>query len=220
MNAPCVLLDWGVEKLLRAYPGLRLQPTAGDNTSIAGNLEFSAQARGQKLIFDRYEISISVPPDYPRDIPSVRETAMRIPRNFHRSDTGHLCLGSPTRLRLILAETPSLLSFVERCLIPYLYGYSIVESGGTLPFGELSHGAHGLRDDLASMIGVINIPDDNNQVLLGFVRLLAMKKRKANKRPCPCGTGIPLGRCHNRNLNVLRDKLGRAWFSSLLHGSC
>lgn len=182
------LLKWGVEELLRKYPELRLQPTASGDTIIAGSLEFSAQTRGQKLVSDRYEISISVPPDYPRAAPLVRETARRIPPNFHKLDTGHLCLGSPTRLRLILAETPSLLSFVEHCIVPYLYGYSIVESGGVLPFGELSHGARGLRDDLASMIGM-----DDDRVLLGFVRLLAMKKRRANKLPCPCGTWYALG---------------------------
>jgi hypothetical protein len=208
-----VLLKWGVEELLGKYPEIRLQPTVSGDTIIAGSLEFSAQTRGQRLVSDRYEISISVSPDYPKATPLVRETARRIPRDFHKLDTGHLCLGSPTRLRLILAETPSLLSFVERCVIPYLYGYSIVESGGVLPFGELSHGARGLRDDLASMIGM-----DDDLVLLGFVRLLAMKKRKANKLPCPCGTGMRLGRCHNRKLNTLRDKLGRGWFSSLLHG--
>ena len=139
---------------------------------------------------------------------------MRIPRDFHKLDSGHLCLGSPIRLRVILAETPSLLSFVERCVIPYLYGYSIVESGGVLPFGELSHGALGLRDDLASMLGT-----DDDLVLLGFVRLLAMKKREANKLPCPCGTGMRLGRCHNRKLNTLREEVGRGWFSSLLRGA-
>jgi hypothetical protein len=209
-----VLLKWGVEELLQEYPELRLQPTKRDETIIAGSLEFSAQTRDQKLISDRYEISISVPPDYPRAIPLVRETVMRIPRDFHKLDSGHLCLGSPTRLRLILAETPSLLSFVERCVIPYLYGYAIVETGGVLPFGELSHGARGLRDNLASMLGI-----DDDLVLLGFVRLLAMKKRKANKLPCPCGTGMRLGRCHKRKLNRLREKLGRGWFSSLLHGA-
>jgi hypothetical protein len=67
--------------------------------------------------------------------------------------------------------------------------------------------ARGLRDDLASMIGI-----DDDLVLPGFVRLLAMKKRKANKVPCPCGTGMRLGRCHNRKLNTLREKLGRRWF--------
>ena len=208
------MLNWGVDELLRKYPELRLQPAADDDTIIAGILEFSAQSRGQKHISDRYEISISVPPNFPRSIPLVRETARRIPADFHKLVTGHMCLGSPTRLRLILSETPSLVSFVERCIVPYLYGYSIVESGGVLPFGELSHGTRGLRDDLASMMGI-----DDDLVLLGFVRLLSIKKRRANKLPCPCGTGMRVGKCHNRKLNTLRDKLGRKWFSSLLHGT-
>jgi hypothetical protein len=211
---PSVLLRAYVKEVLQKYPELRLQPCAGDETVLAGRFEFVAQTRGHAPISDCYEVTISVASDYPRTVPLVRETAERIPRNFHRLDSGHLCLGSPTRLRLILAETPSLLSFVERCLVPYLYGYSIVEGGGDLPFGELSHGLPGLRDDLALMLCV-----ENDRILLGFVRLLALKKRKANKLLCPCGSGNRLGRCHNRIINRLREKLGRGWFSSLIYGS-
>jgi hypothetical protein len=200
------LLRVYAEEVLQKYTNLRLQPAAGDETVLAGSFEFSAQARGQAPISDCYEISIAIASNYPRTVPLVRETANRIPRNFHKLDSGHLCLGSPTRLRLILAETPSLLSFAERCLAPYLYGYSIVESGGQLPFGELSHGAPGLRQDLASMLSV-----EDDQVLIGFVRLLTLKKRTANKLPCPCGSGKRLGRCHNRIINPVRTKLGRGW---------
>ena len=60
-----VMLKWGVEELLRKYPDLRLQPAASGDTIIAGTLEFSAQTRGQKLVSDQYEVSISVPPDFP-----------------------------------------------------------------------------------------------------------------------------------------------------------
>src|SRR5690348_9696639 len=113
-----LLMKWGVQELLRKYPEIRLQPAKGNEAIIAGSLDFSAQTRDQKLISDRYEISLSIPADYPRSIPLVRETAERIPRNFHKLDSGHLCLGSPTRLRLILAESPSLLAFIEQCVIP------------------------------------------------------------------------------------------------------
>lgn len=88
------MLKWGAEELLRKYPELRLQPAASGDTIIAGTLEFSAQTRGQKLVSDRYEICISVPPDFPRTIPLVRETAGRVPPDFHKLDTGHLCLSS------------------------------------------------------------------------------------------------------------------------------
>jgi hypothetical protein len=107
-----------------------------------------------------------------------------------------------------------LLSFVERCVVPYLYGYSLVESGGSLPFDELEHGSRGLRDDLADLLST-----DDDKALIGFVRVLTLKKRRANKMPCPCGTGLRVGRCHHRKLNVLRKKLGRGWFTSMLYGS-
>src|ERR1035441_8879173 len=127
MNAS-TLLNWGIAELLDKYPGLRLCPAEKGCTTIAGSLEFSAQAHKQRQVMDNYEISISVPPDFPRTPPQVRETGGRLPRDYHKLDDGHLCLGSPTRLRLILAETQKLLSFVERCVVPYLYGYSIVRS--------------------------------------------------------------------------------------------
>ena len=145
------LAKWGITALLDKYPDLRLRPSKDRNTTIAGSLEFSAHTRGQAQVTDRYEICISIPPDYPRSVPLVRETGGRIPRDFHKLVTGHLCLGSPTRLRLIVAETPMLVSFVERCIVPYLYGYSVVENGGTLPFGELAHGLRGIRDDLGAV---------------------------------------------------------------------
>ena len=213
MNAS-TLLNWGIGELLDKYPELRLRPAENGYTTIAGSVEFSAQAHRQRRVEDSYEISISVPPDFPRTPPIVRETDGRIPRDYHKLDTGHLCLGSPTRLRLILAETPKLLSFVERCVVPYLYGYSLVEGGSAPPFGELAHGFRGWRDDLADLLGT----NDEN-ALLGFLRALTLRKRIANKAPCPCGTGLRVGRCHSHKLNPLRKKLGRRYFSSLLYGN-
>ena len=42
-----------------------------------------------------------------------------------------------------------------------------------------------------------------------YCMLAAMKRRLANKRPCPCGSGRRLGRCHNRRVNTLRNQVGR-----------
>jgi hypothetical protein len=125
-------------------------------------------------------------------------------------DDGCLCLGSQTRLLLMLSELPSIVSFVERCVIPYIYGYSYFEKHRVMLFGELAHGHAGLRQDLASLYGI-----RREGALPGFVRLTSMKKRLANKQMCPCGSNRRLGRCHNRRVNKLRDRLGRYWFASL-----
>jgi hypothetical protein len=197
---------WGLDELLLSQPGLRIVP-AVSGLVLAGTLEVNAQISGKAAITDKYQIELRIPQNFPKEIPSVFETGGRIPRSYHRLKDGSLCLGSPTKLRLILAESPSILRFVKRCLIPYLYGYSYRTQHGVSPFGELEHGSAGIRQDLMPLFGV-----DREAAVLGFVELAAMKKRHANKKPCPCGSGLRLGRCHNRKVNWLRNRLGRYWF--------
>jgi hypothetical protein len=198
---------WGLEETLLAYPGLRVAPTSDGTLKLGGTLAFAAEPVGKERIDDEYEIEITVFPGFPAWVPSVRETAERIPASYHKLDDGSLCLGSPTRLHLILSTSPTVKGFVDRCVVPYLYGYSYVEKHGHPPFGELSHGELGIREDFASLYGVTN-----PRRVREFVRLTGMKKREANKQPCPCGRPLRLGRCHHRRVNHLRDRLGRRWF--------
>jgi hypothetical protein len=197
---------WGVPALLRTYPDLRLAPDSRDRITIRGTLAFTMAPPGKEQITDEYTIELAVPHAFPNTLPATRETAGRIPNSFHRLDNDGLCLGSPTRLRLVLARTPTLLGYVEQCVIPYLYGHSYFQRHGVMPFGELSHGATGLRQDLMSLFHA------NEAAIPAFVRLTTMKRRHANKHPCPCGSGHRLGRCHHQPVNRLRRELGRHWF--------
>lgn len=198
---------WRLDDLLIKYNGLRLASVSHGSVKIAGALAFVAGARHKEEIDDEFQIELSIPADFPERIPSVQETGGRIPSGFHKLEDGSLCLGSPTRLRLILTESASILRFVERCVIPYLYGYLFFKRHGIMPFGELRHGEEGLREDLASLFGI-----DGRDAVSAFVRLTAMRKRHANKQSCPCGSKRRLGRCHNVRVNTLRERLGRHWF--------
>jgi hypothetical protein len=203
------LQRWRVEDLLVKYPDLRLRPTTRGYVTLAGTLSFSVDGLRSERIDDNYEIEIQIPESFPERIPGVRETKGRISWSFHKLTDGSLCLGSETRLRLIVQGCPSIVSFVERCVIPYLYGYSYFEKYGKMPFGELSHGREGILEDLAEVFGV------HKDVVAGFVRLAAMKKGVANKRRCPCGSTRRVGKCHHNRINSLRRRLGRHWFRLL-----
>jgi hypothetical protein len=198
---------WQLEDVLLKYPGLRLCPSTQRQVTIAGALAFNAEAAGKEGIEDEYDIELSVPEAFPKAMASVREMAGRIQGSYHKFRDGSLCLGSPTRLRFIMDRSPSLFTFVERCLIPYLYGHSYFEKYGVLSFGELKHGPAGIRQDLASLLGF-----EREDTVCGFVRLTSMRKRDANKYLCPCGSNLRLGRCHNKRVNALRSKFGRNWF--------
>ena len=108
-----------------------------------------------------------------------------------------------------MGGSPSLLRFVERCVIPYLYGYSYSVKHGAPPFGELAHGELGSLQDLAGLLGVQDFA-----LAARYCMLAATKRRRANKQACPCGTGRRLGRCHNRRVNALRKRVGRAVLAS------
>jgi hypothetical protein len=170
-------------------------------------LTFSAQKPGLERIDDEFEIEICIPKGFPRQLPTVKEVGGRIPDTFHKNSGGILCLGTPTAQMLQLHKSQTVPGFVESCVIPYLYGFVYREKFGSMPFDEQEHGEIGLLDDFREMFAV-----KTNSGAIAMVRLCSLKKRVANKQPCPCGSGKRVGKCHNRKLNVLRKKLGRQWF--------
>lgn len=200
---------WELPTLLKDYPGLSLRACHTSAVRIEGVLEFAAAPSNREAITDRYDIRIHVPESFPRAVPAVYELAGRIPSTFHTNPDRTLCLGSPFRLAQLLNEAPTLPGFVESCLIPYLYGFSFREKYGVLPFGELAHGVRGVLNEYRCIFG---LSDDN--ACIEMIHLGSMKKREANQRNCPCGSGRRLGKCHNRVLNSLREQLGRPWFQS------
>jgi hypothetical protein len=200
---------WGLEALLAAHPGLRPQPVVNGELLLRGEIAFDAESPGYNRIADVFEIELSVPEGFPVALPSVRDMTGRVPKSFHtHPGSGTLCLGSPTRQRLALVGNSTLLAFVTKCVIPYLYGFVHNERYGSLPFGELDHGNAGLRSDFAVLFGA------PRAAAVELVRLASLKRRIANKFPCPCESGKRLGRCHHKRVNRLRRELGRAWFKA------
>lgn len=199
MSDEALLKQLAISEVLTRFESLRLVPSKDGCIVMRGVINFTASANDCRTVTDSYEISLCVPDAYPSELPLVHETGGRIPTDFHKLEGNALCLGSPFRLWLLTKQNPSLLNFVERVVIPYLYAYSLHETGEAMPFGELRHGTPGLVDDLGEMFGA-----SDSQTAAAYVQAIMRKKRIANKRSCPCGSGMRLGRCHNRRVNALR----------------
>lgn len=183
-----------------------LAPLTGAGIIVEGSFDFTAESPPNTQITDSYELRLSIPSGFPKEVPVVHEVGRRIPRNeaYHVNADGSLCLGSPLRLRLKLAQQPTLPGFAGTCIIPYLYAMSHkFKFGGALLFGELAHGNKGKQDDYMSILGL-----NNAEQVERALECLELDKRQANKRPCPCGCGMRLGACKfNRRLTALRDRL-------------
>ena len=143
----------------------------------------------------------------------MREICGKIPRNgkFHVNPDGTLCLGSPLRLLWKINSAPSLTGFIDTCLVPYLYAVSYkLKHGGDFVFGELDHGVQGIVEDYSVILGL-----KEREQIKRAIQLLGMKKRIANKKPCPCGCGKRLGICpFHKKLNEFRQKIPVAWFKA------
>ncbi len=199
--------QWDIPGALSTFPGLSILPTNSNILTLSGWLDFNAMKPDHDAVTDSFELKIEFLIDHPHTIPLVTPLGNRIPKDFHRLQCGALCLGSPTRQKLIVHQDPKLRSFIEKCVIPYLYAFVLHEQAKPLPFGELEHGRRGIIDDFMDIYGV-----GSQEVAKELLRLTGRPRRKANHQNCPCGSRKRLGRCHNRIVNKLRSTLGRLWF--------
>lgn len=201
----------GLREFLLDYPAMSLLPITDSTVAVLGKFPFLARAKDRPEISDSYRVRIVVPKGFPCDIPIVTELGNRIPRNgdFHVNPDGSLCLGSPLRLLLKVSNAPTLLGFASQCLIPYLYAISHkLKFGGPLPFSELKHGRLGEFEDYMELFS-LKRPEQVQRA----IRLLGMKKQRANKAPCPCDCGRRVGKCSfNKELHKMRKLASRSWF--------
>jgi len=171
------------------FPALCLRTKEDGSYVVGGTLGFQATYAGHTVETD-YDIEIGIPTDYPASVPTVQETGGRIPRDFHKMEDGVLCLGAPLEIRMKFAEDRSMLGFIERQLVPYLFGHACFERDGTMPFGELGHGSAGVLAFYKDLFGV-----QDDLAALRLLRVLADDDYRG-PMPCPCGSGLKLRHCH------------------------
>jgi len=201
----------GLQQFLIDYPKMAIRPSSGVFLRLRGTFEFIGDHPKHGQLRDAYLMQIDVPPSFPWELPSVTELGGRIPKRaaHHVHGGGTLCLGSPLRLLKMLATNPTLGGFAAQCIIPYLFATTWrANHGGGFVFGELEHEGAGLLTDYGELLGL-----RTQDQALRALRLLALKKRLANKMICPCGCGIRLGRCRfNRRLAPYRRLASRTWY--------
>lgn len=206
-----------LEGFLVSQPFMSISPSTGDDVVIDGEFRFSALYHGQPQVNDGYGINIIVPKNFPCDLPKITEVGGRIPRipDFHVNGDGSLCLGSSLNLMIKLQEDPTLLGYSSKCIVPYLYAMSLkLDHGIDFIFGELKHDVEGLLDDYQSLFGL-----SEKDHVLPTLKCVLLKKRIANKKPCPCGCGKRLGKCRlNDRVRHIRRVLPKAWVRKYVTG--
>jgi hypothetical protein len=189
--------DEQIRCVQKKYANLDISWHIDGTCELKGWITFVAKFKGTK-IKDAYKVCILIFSDYPRTIPQVWETKGRIKETFHRNPNKMLCLGTPTELRLVIAECQTILEFIERVVVCYLFGHSYWERTGKMPFGERRHGVRGELDFYREFFNVDN--DDKGIRLLAY---LAKGKRYSRNKWCPCDSSRRIRICHGRKILLI-----------------
>lgn len=175
-------------ELRQKYPYLFLEKR-GDEYSVRGTIFIEKDD-----IKDRYEVEIQINRDYPKKVPTVRETESKIAKTFHHNPDGTLCLEAPLTVREVFRANETLINFVDNLLVPYLYVHSYYLKHSKLPFGEHAHGAEGILEDYKKRF---EISEDSS--VLRLLQILAENTYRGH-HACPCRSERKLRDCHGKYL--------------------
>ncbi|WP_323586149.1 hypothetical protein [Aliarcobacter butzleri] len=209
-----------LDDFLKKNKYISIKPSSFDGLVLEGKFLFNAKTDGFRQINDFYILKIIVSNDFPSSVPTVIEIGNKIPKKeyFHINSDNTLCLGAPLKLLELLNKEPTLEGFIKYCLVPYLYAISLkIQDGIDLVFDELAHGNEGIFSEYSNIFG---IKDENS--IKQIIKMLSLKKRVANKEPCPCNCGQRLGKCKNKlnqKLNRFRYYASRSWYINYFKNS-
>jgi hypothetical protein len=189
-----------ISELRDFHKGLASVVERDNKIVVTGVLSFEASAEGLEVITGCFDIELLVPHNYPDMLPQVKETGGNINSNYnHINADATLCLAVPIEERRIFLEEPTLLGFVNRIVIPYLYGFSYWKKHGLHPFNEAEHGAKGIAQHY---INALNLSGDNSAL---SVICFLMEHGYRGHHDCPCGSGRRVRSCHGPMLLSLHQ---------------
>jgi len=188
------------EDLRALYPTLHLFIEADGTAVVAGTFPVR-DPTGRVL--DRYQVSITLPEDYPRSLPIVREVGGRIPwkPEFHVNANGTACVLLPDDRWRCFPEGAPFVQFLDGPLHDFFLGQSLVALGEKWPFGQWSHGANGVYEYYQWLLGT-----DDAATITRYLRVLAKLNFKDHLE-CPCGSGRKIRRCCRAKVLDLRQKI-------------
>lgn len=194
-------LNQQIAELTDVYSGITSVVKQETETVLSGTLVFSASADGFETIQDSFDIEIVIPWDFPDTLPKVWESEGEICNDYnHLNPDGTFCLAVPIAKRQVFFEQPTLLGYVERLVIPYLYGYCFWKKHGYHPFGEAAHGNAGILDHYVDLLKL----DDEVAALAVLCYLFEHGYR--GHHDCPCGSGLRVRKCHGPLLRSLHEQ--------------
>jgi hypothetical protein len=167
---------------------------------LNGFYQFKTEYRG--ITFqDSFNLEINFPPDYPDNLPHVKELDYKIPNIFHRFTNGDFCLCTPCEQWLIFSKKPTLENYITNLVNPYLLSWLWFQRFNKMPWGERKHGYIGLIESYRDLLRLTDIRH-TIYFMIEFV-----KNELHHKKNCPCGSGRLFRKCHGNIVHKYENSL-------------
>ncbi len=154
-----------------------------------------------------YTVTLQVAPEYPEVLPTMHCNPAEIPWHpdrhvNHATGIACLCVRSETRLHWPLGS--SLAAFMERLVEPFLVGQLYFDAHGCWPpTGQRSHGRDGILEAYSELLRGFGNPSAES--IRRVMKLLVRKADPKGHEICPCGSNLPLRKCHGEAMRYLRS---------------
>lgn len=172
-------------------------------TVLTGDLPIVLDGR----VVDSFAIEVVIHPEGARHrVPIVRELGGRIPwvADRHVYPDGWACLFVEAEYWFKHPHGLDLVEFLRGPILSYFVGQMSYEQEKRWPFGERSHGAAGVVEFYAPLVG-----SREPRVIKQFLEMVVAKKMRSTWR-CPCGSGHRLWGCHDDVIRKLRGRIKRS----------
>jgi len=196
------------DELRAEYSALELFGKPTGPWKIIGPLTFNA-TYNNKTIANTIPVIINIPSDFPKTLPTVRAHQTQVIEKYPHInvDDKTFCMGTPIRLKMSFSENPTLLFFVKKIVVPFLYSAFHWRETGRMPFADSDHGPLGILQEYCLLFNVYD-----PEIVLDFLEIL-IKSEIYFDRLCPCGSRKPFQSCHSALIQeISRHQNSKAFF--------
>ncbi|MEX1013877.1 MAG: hypothetical protein WDZ80_01835 [Candidatus Paceibacterota bacterium] len=187
-------LDLAIEK----YPTFKIVGK-GDKKFLRGELQIID--RGNEY-WESYQLEIKHHPDFPYRFPKVYELSDKIPKiaDWHINSDHSFCIDIEPSEIIKCKNGLSLIDFIDKELIPYLFNQTHRKEEGYYTGGEYSHGLRGVYEFYVDRLKT----GDDIRKTLSLLVYIASKPRPNRSNRCFCGSGELFRHCHREAYDELK----------------
>ena len=117
------------------------------------------------------------------------------------SQAGEACLFLPDERWWVFPPGSTFLYFLDVPVRNFFLGQALVRMGDPWPFGQRAHGAGGIQDFYAELLGTKDL-----DIIIRYLDFLRKAEVKGHC-VCPCGSQKRLRHCHLDQLKDLKSKI-------------